>query len=51
MHFLSGNSLKIHPQKIRYLITPEINMEPENTSPLEIRKIIWTKPSFSGSIR
>ena len=27
----------------------KIDMEPENTGPLEFRKIIWTKPSFSGS--
>ena len=41
MHFLSGNSLKIHPKQIRYVITPAINMEPENTGPVEIRKIIF----------
>lgn len=46
MHFLSGNSLKFHPQKIRYLMTPVINMEPENTGPLEIRKIIFQTHHF-----
>ena len=54
MHYLSGNSLKIHPQKIRYLITPAINMEPENTGPLEIRNfssepgLIFGGVSFGG---
>ena len=36
--------------KFPKLLTPrKINMEPENTPPFQ-RKIIWTKPSFSGSI-